>query len=200
MSEFHKLTVSKVESVTADSVAVSFDVPANLKETFQYKPGQFLTLRFDLNGQDVRRSYSLCSSPAAGDALRVGVKRVSGGLVSNHINDNVKPGTEIEVMTPDGRFCAEVSPQNYKTYYLFAAGSGITPIISIAKSVLSMEAGSQITLLYGNRRSQDVIFRDALAWLKNRYLTRFQWINIFSQDASLPIATIFRSPFSLKLE
>ena len=172
MSKFYQLKVSETKTLTSDAVAVSFDIPAELQETFNYKPGQYLTLKFHLNGEDVRRSYSLCSTPARHEALQVGVKRVENGLVSNHINDNVKAGSVVEVMPPEGRFIADVKDSNYKTYYLFAAGSGITPILSILKSVLLTEEKSYVNLIYGNRDQESIMFKDELQQFQNDYKDR----------------------------
>lgn len=173
MSKFYQLKVLEVKKETEDSVSVSFDVPYELYETFNYKPGQYLTLKFNLNGEDVRRSYSLCSSPALEEPLRVGVKRVKDGLVSNHINDNIKIGDLVDVMPPDGRFFANIKKDNYKTYYLFSAGSGITPILSILRTVLLTEERSYVYLIYGNRTENSILFKKELDLLKDKYGDRF---------------------------
>ena len=131
-------------------------------DIFNYKPGQYLTLQFNLNRQQVRRSYSLCSSPVIEEPLRIGVKRVKDGLVSNHINDNLKVGDTVEVLPPDGRFFADVKKENYKTYYLFAAGSGITPILSILKTVLLTEERSFVHMIFGNRSQETIMFQKEL--------------------------------------
>ena len=196
MSEFYKLSVSKVEALTADSVAVSFDVPADLKEAFIYKPGQFLTLGFNLNGEDVRRSYSLCSTPAKAEPLQVGVKRVPKGLVSNHINGQVKAGDVVEVMAPDGVFCADVAPDNHKTYYLFAAGSGITPILSILQTVLLTEQNSKLNLLYGNRNAESVMFGDQIKALQAQYGDRFTYEQAMSKPKGGGLGGLFKKKAS----
>ena len=165
---FHPLTVSNITQETADAVSVSFSVPAELKEAFQYKQGQYLTLRFDINGQDVRRAYSMSSSPFEKD-LRVTVKRITNGLVSNHIFSNLKVGDFVEVLPPQGRFFSELDAGLRKTYYLFGAGSGITPLKSILKAILEEEPQSVVHLLYGNRDEESVIFKDALAALQSKY-------------------------------
>ena len=128
----------------------------------------------------MRRSYSICS--AIGEPLSVAIKKIPGGSFSEFAHAQFQPGKQVEVMAPEGAFNTPLSADNNKRYLLIAAGSGITPIISIAKSVLAQEPDSSVTLLYGNRRSMDIIFRDELCWIKNQYLTRFQWINIFSQE------------------
>lgn len=173
MSEFHQLKILEVIKETEDATSISFKVPQELYETFHYKPGQYLTLKFTINGEDVRRSYSLCSSPVIGEPLRIGVKRVKYGLVSNHINNNIKVGDLVEVMKPDGRFFADVKKENYKTYYLFSAGSGITPILSILKTVLFTEERSYVHMIYGNRSEDSIMFKNTLDKLQENYKDRF---------------------------
>lgn len=176
-----QLEVTEVQNLTQDAVAVSFAVPEEHKETFQYKPGQYLTLEFTLNGEKVRRSYSLCSSPEENKSLRVGVKRVKGGLVSNHINDHVKVGDLIEVLPPDGRFFADVHKDNYKTYFLFSAGSGITPILSILKTVLLTEKNSFVHLIYGNSNQDSIMFKEELDALQEQYADRLIIVHCLSK-------------------
>lgn len=166
--KFYSLKVRDVRRETEDAVTLIFDVPESLGSTFQYKQGQYLTLRFTLNGQEERRSYSMCSSPLE-DHLAVTVKEVAGGKVSTHINRQVKAGDEVEVMPADGRFYTPLDPDNRKDYYLFAAGSGITPLMSILKTVLEEEPQSTVFLLYGNRVEEGIIFKDALAELQQKY-------------------------------
>ena len=165
---FHKLRVSGVKAETKDCVSVSFEVPESLKETFHYKQGQYLTLRFQLNGKEERRAYSMSSAPYEKD-LTVTVKRLKGGLVSNHINDNIKAGAAVEVMPPEGRFFTKIEENHKKSYYLFAAGSGITPLMSMLKTIIEKEPMSTVFLLYGNRDKEDIIFRESLADLEARY-------------------------------
>ena len=165
---FHQLLVKNKIPETAQAVTLTFDVPPNLKETFQYKQGQYLTLRFHINDREERRSYSMCSSPLEKD-LSVTVKKVPGGKVSTHIHQNVKEGDLIEVMPPDGRFFTELHPDNKKNYYLIGAGSGITPLISILKTVLETEPMSFVFLLYGNRNEDSIIFKDQLEQLQKKY-------------------------------
>ncbi len=166
---FHKIQVSKVHPETHDSVSLSFDIPDDLRSKFNYKHGQYLTLRFNLNGQEVRRAYSFSSSPLVDNVPTVTVKRVDGGLVSNHINDNIKAGDTIEIMSPKGRFTSKLDLNQQKNYYLFGGGSGITPLMSILKSVLEQEPKSSVYLLYGNRDLESVIFKDDLDKLQTRY-------------------------------
>ncbi|MEL6834002.1 MAG: ferredoxin--NADP reductase [Bacteroidota bacterium] len=179
-TQFYPLSVSQVKQETRDTVSVYFTVPAELKETFTYIQGQYLTLRFEINGQEERRAYSMSSSPLEPE-LAVSVKRVSGGKVSNHINDNVKAGDTIEVMPPQGRFYTELNPDQRKTYYLFGAGSGITPLISIIKTTLEQEPQSSVYLLYGSREDDQIIFHQELQDLAKRYEGQFDVEFIVSQ-------------------
>lgn len=166
--DFHSLKVRSVNQNIEDAVSVTFEVPDNLKETFQYTQGQYLTLKFNLKGQEVRRAYSMCSSPLE-EGLTVTVKKVKKGLVSTHINDHVKPGQHIEVMPPEGRFFTPLKEENRKTYYLFGAGSGITPLFSIIKTILEKEPQSAVFLLYGNRNEDTIIFKEELEQLEKRH-------------------------------
>lgn len=177
---FYKLKVREVVPETQDAVSLIFDVPSELQDTFQYKQGQYLTLKFQFNGKEERRSYSMCSSPLD-DHLAVTVKRLKGGLVSNHINDNVKAGDEIEVMPPDGRFFTELDADQRKTYYMFGAGSGITPLMSILKTIVEKEPQSTVHLLYGNRNEDCIIFKEQLGALAKRYAGQLFVEHILSQ-------------------
>lgn len=168
MARFYKLTVRAVRSETPDAITIVFDLPSSLEEAFRWKPGQYLTLRVELDGEELRRSYSICTAPHE-RVLAVTVKRVPGGKVSNWLNDHVRAGMELEVMPPQGRFTVQLDPDHRKTYYLFAAGSGITPIIAILKAVLEEEPQSSAFLLYGNRNEQSIIFREELDELARRY-------------------------------
>lgn len=170
--KFHNLKVKAVKQETKDAVSVTFDVPADLSEIFEYKQGQYLTLRFNLNDEEVRRAYSMSSSPLD-NRLTVTVKRIEGGLVSNWINDRVKIGGEMEVMPPQGRFYTTLKPENRKTYYLFGGGSGITPLMSIAKTVLEQEPQSAVFLFYGNNDEESIIFKADLDELEKRYEGQF---------------------------
>ena len=172
MSNFHSLKVIEAKEETKYAKTVAFDVPQELYDVFNYKPGQYLTLKFNLNGEEVRRSYSLCSSPVLEEPLRVGVKRVKGGLVSNHINDNITVGNTVEVMEPSGRFFADVKKDNYKTYYLFAAGSGITPVLSILRTVLLTEKHSFVHMIYGNSSQETIMFKKELDEIEAQYPDR----------------------------
>jgi ring-1,2-phenylacetyl-CoA epoxidase subunit PaaE len=183
MSKFHKLKVAEVKNEIAEAVSVSFAVPDGLKESFKYKPGQYTTLKLTVNGEMVNRSYSFCSSPYANEPLTIAVKRVTGGKGSNFINDNFKPGFEVEVMEPMGNFHSTIDAGNEKHYILFGGGSGITPVMAILKSVLIQEPKSQVTLFYGNRNEDSIIFKDKLDALLPQYANRFKVVHIF--DAPL---------------
>jgi len=184
MSKFYLLSVVEVKKETNDAISIALDISKELYNIFSYKPGQFVTLKFTINGKDVRRSYSLCSTPALEEFLRIGVKRVKDGLVSNHINDNLHIGDTVEVMPPDGRFFASIKKGNYKTYYLFAAGSGITPILSILKTVLLTEKRSFVYILYGNSNEETIMFKEELSDLQKRYSGRLILAHTLSKAKS----------------
>jgi ring-1,2-phenylacetyl-CoA epoxidase subunit PaaE len=178
---FHPLRVASVQPDTDEAVIVTFDCPAELRETFAYTQGQYLTLRQTLDGEDLRRSYSICAG--VDDAtLRVGVRRVAGGRFSNWVQRELKPGDTIEVMPPQGRFFVPVEPGSRRHYLGLAGGSGITPILSIMKTVLAREPGSRFTLIYGNRRQASTMFKEELEDLKNRCLTRLVLHHVFSDE------------------
>lgn len=181
MARFQPLTVTDVRHETSDTVSIAFRLPEDLKETFAYQPGQYLTLRATLDGEEVRRSYSICAGLPDGE-LRVAVKTVPGGRFSTWANDTVKPGDTIEAMSPMGRFVAPIEPDKAKSYVLFAAGSGITPVMSIIRSVLALEPDSDVTLFYGNRTTGSIIFREALEDLKNRYMGRLRVFHVLSRE------------------
>ena len=181
MSNFNLLRVADVRRETEDTVSVSFDVPDELREDYRFIPGQYLTLKRLIGDRDVRRSYSICTSPGEQD-LRVAIKQVEGGLFSSYANNELKSGDELEVMTPMGKFCPKLDPGNSKNYLLIAAGSGITPILSIAKSVLELEPDSTVTLIYGNKGFASIIFREEIEGLKNSYMNRFRLIHVLSRE------------------
>ena len=177
---FHTLSIKKVEQETADSIAVTFNVPNENKDAFAFSEGQYLTLKKTIDGNEVRRSYSICKAPHENE-LTVAIKRVSGGLFSNAANDEFKAGDLIEAMPPTGKFGHR--PNNHQPNYLaIAAGSGITPIISIIKHALHTEPNSTFTLIYGNKNRGSIIFFEALEELKNRYMERFSLIHILSRE------------------
>jgi len=180
--KFYPIKIATIRQETPDCISIALDIPDDLKEVFRYSPGQYLTFRANLNGEDVRRSYSLCSAPSDRE-WRVAVKKVEGGLFSTYANERLKAGDLLDTAPPDGRFFPEsLSVTADLNYVFFAAGSGITPVISIIKTVLEHAPGSRVTLVYGNRRSSSVIFREEIEGLKNRYLGRFQVIHILSQE------------------
>jgi ring-1,2-phenylacetyl-CoA epoxidase subunit PaaE len=181
MSRFHALSVKDIRRETKDSVSVSFAVPDVLKSDFTFKPGQYLTLRATLDGEDIRRSYSICSGVDDAD-LRVGIKMVKGGAFSSFANTSLKAGDVIEAMPPLGRFTPSAHGENRHILGI-AAGSGITPILSIIRSLLSREADCRITLIYGNQTSGSVMFAEEIEDLKNRYLGRFSVVHILSKEA-----------------
>jgi ring-1,2-phenylacetyl-CoA epoxidase subunit PaaE len=181
MSKFHPLTIAEVRNATRDTIAVTFAVPSDLRESFRFRQGQHLTLRASIAGEDVRRSYSICSAVQDG-ALRVAIKRTQGGLFSGWANDTLRAGQTIEVMPPMGHFNVPLDAANRKHYLAFAAGSGITPILSIIKTTLAAEPHSRFTLVYGNRASSSVIFRDELSDLKDTYLERLKITYVMSRE------------------
>ena len=181
MEGFTTLTVGSVEQLTSDSVAVTFDLPAELAPTFAFRPGQHLTLRRVIGEEDLRRTYSVCSS-AAGGPLRVAVKRLEGGAFSTWATGELRAGDELEVLPPAGRFGPALDPSRALRYGLVAAGSGITPVLSIAASVLDVEPASEVVLLYGNRTQRDVMFLEELADLKDRWGARLQVVHVLSRE------------------
>ena len=188
---FHRLTIRDLRRETADAVSIAFDVPDGLGPDYRFAPGQYLTLRATIDGEDMRRSYSICSGPDDGE-LRIAVKRVEGGVFSDWVNRTLQPGDEIEVMTPTGRFGAPQAPAKSpaRTHVAFAAGSGITPVLSILRGVLAREPDSRFFLFYGNRSTGEILFREALEELKDRFLGRLSVFHVLSQEEQdLPILT-----------
>jgi ring-1,2-phenylacetyl-CoA epoxidase subunit PaaE len=181
MSKFYPLSVAAVRSETRDTIAVTFNVPPELTDSFQYQQGQHLTLRALINDEDVRRSYSICSA-VQDKLLRVAIKRTQGGLFSTWANDTLKPGAVIEVMPPMGHFNVPLAAENARNYVAFAAGSGITPVMSIIKTTLLTEPNSRFTLFYGNRASSTVIFKEELTDLKDMYMERLQLAYVMSRE------------------
>jgi ring-1,2-phenylacetyl-CoA epoxidase subunit PaaE len=179
--QFHPLTVAAVEPETDNAIKVSFEVPADLRDTFNYQPGQYLTLEARIDGEPVRRSYSICSG-VNDQALQVAIKRVEGGVFSNFANDALRCGDSVQVMPPQGNFFTPLDRSRARNYLFIASGSGITPVVSNIKSILEEEPDSRVTLLYGNQRTNTIMFRETLSFLKNRYLERFLWVNILSRE------------------
>jgi ring-1,2-phenylacetyl-CoA epoxidase subunit PaaE len=180
VSKFHSLPVAKVERETRDAIAVTFDVPDGLKELFRFEPGQHLTLRRHIAGEDVRRSYSICAP--AGGPLRIAVKRTPGGVFSTWANDALCEGAAVDAMPPMGHFNVAADAGVSRHYLGVAAGSGITPVLSIVATTLVSEPKSRFTLIYGNRASATVMFRDELAALKDRYLERLNLVHVLSRE------------------
>jgi ring-1,2-phenylacetyl-CoA epoxidase subunit PaaE len=181
MARFHTLKVKDIRRETAEAVSVAFDVPPKLQPEYQFKQGQYITLKLNIDGEEIRRSYSLCSSPYADKELRVAIKEVAGGRVSSFVNRNLKAGDEIEVMTPMGNFHTPLSGGKSKHYVLFAGGSGITPMMSIMKSVLYVEKQSRLTLIYANRDEPGTIFKSEIE-------------SIASSNPNLTVVYVFEKP------
>ncbi len=179
MAKFSPLKVKDIKRETADAVSVAFEVPITQQIAYQYKQGQYITLKMNIGGEELRRSYSICTSPYSEKELRVAIKEVKGGKVSSYINQKLKVGDVIEVMTPMGNFHSVLSGSNKKHYVLFAGGSGITPMMSILKSVLHIEKQSKVTLIYANRNEDAVIFKSELEKLAHDNSDRFQLVNVY---------------------
>jgi ring-1,2-phenylacetyl-CoA epoxidase subunit PaaE len=179
--KFHALAVRDVRKETRDAIVVEFDVPEHLRKAFAFTQGQYLTLRAAIGGSEERRSYSICTSPACGK-LRVAIKRLDDGVFSAWAHATLAPGTRLEVAPPEGRFFLPLDPAQQRHYLAFAAGSGITPVISLIETTLAIEPKSRFTLVYGNRSSSSTIFREELLRLKDRYLGRFAIIFVTSRE------------------
>ena len=182
MSRFHALRVERVDRETRDAVAITFAVPEALAAQYRFAPGQHLTLRASIGGADVRRSYSICSAAPDG-ALRIAVKRCAGGVFSTWANESLKAGDTIDVMPPLGHFNVPLDPAAAPHHLGFAAGSGITPLLSLAATTLAALPRARFTLVYGNRASGTVMFREELAALKDRFLDRFNLVHVLSREA-----------------
>lgn len=178
---FEKVRVKSVDKETADCVSVLFDIPDSLKEKFSYIQGQHLTIRTFIDEEEVRRSYSLCSSPLD-NQWRVAIKKVKDGIFSTYANEQLKAGDELEIMPPMGHFNTGLHASNKKTYTAIAAGSGITPVLSIIKTTLATEPGSNFILVFGNRNRASIMFREELESLKNKYLDRFSLVHTLSRE------------------
>src|SRR3984885_4801919 len=184
---FHRLTIADMRRETDDAESLAFAVAEALKRAYRFRPGQYLTLRAGIDAEDLPRSYSICSGLDDGE-LRVAVKRVAGGAFSNFVHDRLKLGDEIDVMTPAGQFTVPLDPRAARIMVAVACGSGITPILSLMKSVLSREPASQFILLYGNRTGREVMFAEELAALKDRYLDRLSVTHVLSREMQdLPV-------------
>lgn len=179
MAIFHPLVVKNIVKETVTAVAIEFGVPKNLTAAFQFKAGQYLTLKQKINGKEIRRAYSICASPNSGK-LKVAIKAIVKGVFSNYAISKLNIGDTIEVSEPEGKFLLE--PQSNKNYIAFAAGSGITPILSMVKAVLESESTTSFTLIYGNKSVTDTIFYSELNELKKEYSNRFNLHYIFSRE------------------
>ncbi len=179
MAEFHKVHIQEIKQETADAVSVVFSIPEDLKADFSFTAGQYVTLQKEINGEEVRRAYSICSSPESGD-IRVAIKAVEKGVFSMHATSDLKVGDEIEITAPEGRFL--LNSEANRHYIGFAAGSGITPILSMVKTVLAKESTSTFTLVYGNKSEADTIFFSELNTLKKSFSDRFKLHYIFSRE------------------
>lgn len=177
---FHRLTIKDIKKETEDTVSISFNVPSDLVNTFQYTSGQYLTLKEMIGGEDIRRAYSLCSAPFENE-WRVAIKQIENGKFSTYANNDLKVGMELDVMNPTGNFVVNTESSNKKSYVFFAAGSGITPILSMMKSILHNESNSEVTLVYGNKNSNSIIFNDEIKSLENQY-SSLSVINVFSRE------------------
>ncbi|MDS1141930.1 1,2-phenylacetyl-CoA epoxidase subunit PaaE [Pusillimonas sp. SM2304] len=181
MNQFYSLKVASVAKNTRDAVVVTFDVPGELHDKFSFRPGQYLTLRTQLDGNELRRSYSICAAP--GDRqLRVAIKRLNDGEFSSWANEHLASGQQLDVMPPDGHFTVDFVPGQARNYVAFAVGSGITPILSLVKTALETEPVSTFTLFFGNRASSAVLFREEIEDLKNRYMQRFSLVYVMSRE------------------
>jgi ring-1,2-phenylacetyl-CoA epoxidase subunit PaaE len=185
--KFHRLAVDDLRRETADAVSMTFAIPGELTQDYAFAPGQYLTLRTTMDGEEVRRSYSICSSPDDHE-LRIAVKKVDGGAFSSWALDELKSGDELDVMTPTGRFGVAHTPGEARIHVGFAAGSGITPIMSIVRGILAREPNSRFFLFYGNRATNGILFREALEELKDRFMGRLSVFHVLSQEEQdLPI-------------
>jgi ring-1,2-phenylacetyl-CoA epoxidase subunit PaaE len=178
---FFPLKIKEIRKETADCVSVLFDIPEHLAPNFTFKQGQYLTLKTTVDGEEIRRSYSICSAPFENE-LRIAIKHVEGGLFSTYANKKLKKGDTLEVAKPDGRFNTILNFNNKKHYVLIAAGSGITPILSILKSILNEEPQSEVTLIYGNKNATSVIFREEIEGLKNKNMQRLRVFHVLSRE------------------
>lgn len=181
MAKFHSIKVSDIYKETKDCSVVSFDIPEELKSEFHYNQGQHLTLKAMIDGKEERRSYSLCSSPTE-NKWQVAVKKINGGLFSGYVNDKVKKGDTLEIMAPSGKFFRETNKEVAKNYIMFAAGSGITPILSIIKTHLALEPNSTFQLFYLNRSVKSIIFKEEIELLKNKYFGRFEIFHFLTKE------------------
>ena len=182
--KFYLLQIKNLQRENVDTITITFDIPENLSEIFKYKHGQYITVKVPVNGEENRRAYSICSSPVETKDIQITVKKVDEGKVSRYLNDNLKIGDYFEVMPPLGNFTIELNDGNTGNYIMIGGGSGITPLISIIKTILLVEKNSKITLIYQNRNEDSIIFKSELESLINKYSDRFNIINILSKPSS----------------
>jgi ring-1,2-phenylacetyl-CoA epoxidase subunit PaaE len=200
MAKFHTLKVAEVRRETAEAVSIAFDIPEAVKPEYTYIQGQYITLKIKLNGEEVRRSYSVCSSPLVNEPLRVAVKQVKDGRMSTYLNTQLKAGDMLEVMTPMGSFHSAMNAANKKNYVLFAGGSGITPMLSIIKTVLIAEPQSTLVLLYGNRDEASIIFKAELEKIAAEHKERLKMVHVleYSGDAESSLLRGIMTPEKVK--
>jgi ring-1,2-phenylacetyl-CoA epoxidase subunit PaaE len=207
-THFHSLEIKDIRNETPDCISVSFSIPAHLKREFTFTQGQNITIKAVIDGESLRRSYSVCSSPLEGE-LRIAVKKVISGKFSSWASSHLKKGTILEVLPPTGKFYTTLDAANKKNYIAFAAGSGITPLLSIIKTTLVTEPDSYFTLIYGNKNRASIIFKEELEALKNKFINRFSVHHILSREkAETPLnhgridaekcATIFTHMIDIK--
>lgn len=181
MSNFHTLKVKSIQRQTKDAVAITLNIPTDLKDDFKYIPGQYITFKVNVNGSDHNRSYSLCSSPAINEEPTIAVKEVKGGVVSSFFNQELKEGDSLQAMTPLGNFQADIDPKDSQHYILIGGGSGITPLFSIVKSALNLSSQTRVSLFYANYNSDSVIFRKELGEIQKTFGDRFKLIHVFDK-------------------
>jgi len=179
-THFHKLTIKDIRNETSECVSIAFYIPDELKEKFRFIHGQNITIRTVINDEEIRRSYSICSSPLENE-LRIAVKKILGGKFSSYV-DKLTKNNQLEILPPTGKFYTELNPSNKKNYIAFVAGSGITPVISIIKTILATEQQSSFTLIYGNKNRSSIIFKEELEAIKNKYMNRFVLHHVLSRE------------------
>lgn len=180
-THFHSIKVKSIKKETPDCVSLTFDIPESLKPSFDYREGQNITIRKNMDGEELRRSYSICAAPYENE-VKIAIKQVEGGKFSSFANHQLQAGDTLDIMAPNGNFNAHLSPETHPSYLAIAAGSGITPVISIIKHTLRTQNDSSFTLIFGNRNKSSIIFFDELQDIKNKYLGRFNLINILSRE------------------
>jgi len=179
--KFHSLRISEIRRETEDTVSIAFEIPSELRADYTFLSGQYLTIKAKIDNEELRRSYSLCSAPHE-DEWRIAIKQVPNGKFSTFANKELKPGASLDIMTPTGNFILQPNKTNSKSYVLFAAGSGITPVLSILKTVLKSEPNSNVTLFFGNKGFASIIFREEIEGLKNQYMDRLRIVHILSRE------------------